>query len=135
MLHYAEIRTTNIFNQFDYGNKIENVAHYGADYAITPPLIDLTKIRDSGVPVAMYVGKQDVLATPTDAQWTKTQIGKQVIEYTEIDNFDHSAFNFGKDMTFLDGVMDLVAVSNPLPEEFTDDSKIPQKEFEQLYIM
>ena len=74
----------------------------------------------------MYVGKQDMLATPTDAKWTKDQLGKQVIEYIEIDNFDHSAFNFGKNMTFLDGVMDLVAVSNPLPfDTVTDDTQIP----------
>jgi hypothetical protein len=27
--HLAEIRTTNEFKQFDYGNEAENKAHYG----------------------------------------------------------------------------------------------------------
>ena len=70
ILHYAEIIASDIFEQFDYGDKKENIAHYGPDFAEAPPKIDLTKIGEK-VPISMFVGKEDVLSTPIDAQWTK----------------------------------------------------------------
>ena len=52
------------FQQYNY-NKHVNLAVYGD---IQPPSIDLSKIE---VPVAMFVGKQDELATPEMALWTR----------------------------------------------------------------
>ena len=85
VLHYAEIFGSNVFREFDYGTKNLNTNHYGQNFAQTPPLIDLTKISTQDVPIAMFVGKQDPLATPTDAQWARDQLGGQVIYYHEMD--------------------------------------------------
>ena len=117
VLHYAEIFGSNVFREFDYGKKKVNTAHYGKEYAKVPPLIDLTNIQKHDVPIAMFVGKQDALATPTDAQWAKDQLGDKVIYYHEMDNVDHSAFNFGRDMSFLNEVMYHIKMYNPPVEE------------------
>ena len=44
-----------------------NQAMYGQEL---PPIIDLTKISDS-VPIALYVGLEDDISTPKNAEWTK----------------------------------------------------------------
>lgn len=68
----------------------------------------------------MFVGKEDILSTPIDAQWTKDQIGQAVIFYKELENHDHSSFNFGRDMSFMEDVMELVHKYNPIIK--TNDS-------------
>lgn len=70
ILHYAEIVASDIFEKFDYGDRKENIAHYGPDHAKAPPVIDLTKIGDK-VPISMFVGKEDILSTPIDAKWAR----------------------------------------------------------------
>lgn len=100
---------SNEFREFDYGNEHDNILHYGKKNDSKPPLIDILKIKETAVPVAMFVGEEDNLATPLDAKWLKDQLGDNVIEYMEIANFDHSSFNFGKDMSYVNKVIKLVA--------------------------
>ena len=54
----------------------------------------------------MYVGKQDTLAHPAVAQWTKERL-PNVVEYIEYENYDHSSFAFGLDMKYLDNIFEL----------------------------
>ena len=115
ILHYAEIIASDIFEQFDYGDRKENVAHYGPDFADAPPVIHLSKIGDK-VPISMFVGKEDILSTPIDAQWARDEIGRAVFHYRELENHDHSSFNFGKDMSFMEDVVAMVQKYNPLDE-------------------
>ena len=61
----------------------------------------------------MFVGKQDSLATPTDAQWARDEMGKNVIYYNEMDGRDHSSFNFGRDMSFLSEIVYHLGIYNP----------------------
>lgn len=45
----------------------------------TTDLIPLNTI--TSVPIAMFVGRQDTLADPTDAEWARDQIGSPVVHY------------------------------------------------------
>ena len=47
MAHLAELRTSNIFAQFDYGDSKLNIQHYGEKYADYAPVIDLHQIAKS----------------------------------------------------------------------------------------
>ena len=44
-----------------------------------------------------------------------SQLGSNAIKYLEIENFEHSSFSFGRDMSYLDSVMGLIKKYNPLP--------------------
>ena len=75
--------------------------HYGPmisiDKRMTVPRIRLHKISQNKdiVPIAMFAGKQDPLATPKKMLRTKKEIGEAVIKLEYIDNCNHSSFNFG----------------------------------------
>lgn len=56
----------------------------------------------------MWVGKEDNLSTPQDARWARDQLGDSVVKYVEMDNVAHSTFNFGKDMSYVHDMIDLV---------------------------
>jgi hypothetical protein len=56
----------------------------------------------------MFVGKQDDLAVPEDTQWARDEI-QSTIYYEEINNFNHGSFLLGKDMSFMDNVLAVVA--------------------------
>ena len=60
-MHYGQMMKSGKFQRFDYGDAETNQKHYQAD---TPPELDLSTIEK--VPVAMFVGKKDTLATPED---------------------------------------------------------------------
>lgn len=62
----------------------------------------MNNVRKGIVPVAMFVGVHDNLSTPVDARWLKRQLGDKVVKYVELESLDHSAFNFGKDMSYID---------------------------------
>lgn len=102
LMHYAQFISDGEFLEYDYGHT-KNKKHYGSK---TPPQIDVSKI--SHVPIAMFVGKQDDLATPEDTRWARDEI-KTTIYYEELDNFDHGSFMLGKDMSFMKTVLKLVA--------------------------
>ena len=74
--------------------------------------IDLVRIQH--VPVAMFVGKYDTLADKKDAEWTRDQIGDQVIHYQEIDG-GHMTFIVAEDMSWwTETAMDLIREYQPL---------------------
>ena len=96
---------TGKFRYFDYG-KSQNRFLYGHE---EPPLIDLQEIQ--GVPVALFVGKQDSLGNVIDNRWVKDQLQDNAVHYEEIEA-SHASFVVGKDMSFFDRVIELVAVYN-----------------------
>ena len=67
------------------------------------------------MPVAIFVGKEDSLATTEDAAWTQSQLGDIVVRYQELDGKDHSAFNYGKDMSYLEDVIKVLFEFNSVP--------------------
>lgn len=55
----------------------------------------------------MFVGNEDMLADPTDAEWARDTIGSPVVHYQMI-NGGHLTFMIGKDMSWFNDVMDVV---------------------------
>ena len=62
----------------------------------------------------MFVGIEDPLVEPFDAEWTRSQLGN-VVWYKEYENHDHS-FTLAKDMTYMIDVMALVGKYNGVPK-------------------
>jgi hypothetical protein len=66
------------------------------------------------IPVAMFVGNEDDLGDTTDARWARDEInseGTALQFYTEI-SAGHATFMVGKDMSYVDTLLDLVAKHN-----------------------
>ena len=60
LLHFAEVKMSEVFKEFDYGDDETNLAHYPKYKGLHEnhiPYISLTKAGESGVPIAMFVGK------------------------------------------------------------------------------
>lgn len=93
------------FTKYDFGTA-GNLKAYGTE---TAPSYDLHKI--SKVPVGMYVGKYDELATPKDAKWEADQMQSTVF-YKEYAELDHDAFFAGKDMSYLNDLIDQLNTYN-----------------------
>lgn len=90
-IHYGQIGNADRFQQFDYGS--ENQKRYGNMMTwftggAKPPKLQIENIK---VPIGMFVGKIDVLATPKDNRYVKSLL-KTVDVYEELDDFDHSSF-------------------------------------------
>jgi hypothetical protein len=66
LIHYAQLIKRDDMRLYDWGSNAKNMEKYGQD---TPPLVDLTSITE--VPVAMFVGLEDDLGDPSDAQWAR----------------------------------------------------------------
>ena len=66
----------------------------------------------------MYVGTDDDLATVANANWARSQIGKDtVFSFNVMENFGHATFNFGKDRGYLDNIYDHLQKFNPFEDE------------------
>ena len=61
----------------------------------------------------MFVGKQDELSTPEVGAWTKDQV-KNTVYYKDLDNWDHSSFGVGTDMSYFEDVLSLMSKYNPV---------------------
>merc|ERR1719512_629023 len=71
MAHWSQgVRSKN-FQMFDYGSKKSNQAHYNQD---SPPIYNLTNVDQSGIPISLYSGSNDLLADPTDVSELQTAI-------------------------------------------------------------
>ena len=105
--HSRRFQDTATVKQIDHFNKIYKM---GAFVDFQGNNLDLQKI--SKVPVAMFVGEHDDLATPGDSEWAKSQI-KSVVHYKEIPSLNHGSFTMAKDMSFMNEVLQLVSKYNP----------------------
>mmetsp|Transcript_4994 Transcript_4994/g.3621 ORF Transcript_4994/g.3621 Transcript_4994/m.3621 type:complete len:240 (+) Transcript_4994:558-1277(+) len=92
--HYAQSIQTDAFRRYDYGGS-DNMIIYGQENA---PDIDLTKLKGD-VPIAMFVGQKDELATTIDNEWAYSQMTDAVIFYNEY-NLGHLSFMVAKDMSY-----------------------------------
>jgi len=76
---------------------LSNFGFYGT---INPPEIDISTID---VPISMFVGKYDTLATPQDNIENRPKL-KNVIHYKEYE-LDHLAFILAADMSYFKDVI------------------------------
>jgi len=73
-------------------------------------MIPLTSITD--VPIAMFVGQEDSLATPIDTRRVYNMV-KTHFYYKVYPNMNHMSFTTGKNMDYFKDVLTLVAKYNP----------------------
>ena len=109
LLHFAQSIKDHNFSLYKYPTDKENLEHYGQTY---PPLITPNNIR---TPTAMFVGDVDDLGDPTDNRWARDTINSgynAVVHYEEIHG-GHASFIVGKDMSWFDRAMELIAKYNP----------------------
>ena len=59
----------------------------------------------------MFVGMNDSFISPIDTRRLRDQLST-IIHYEEMDNFDHSSFLVGKDMSYLTEVLQLTCLTN-----------------------
>jgi len=88
VVHFGQLMTSGNFQAYDYGSAKENQAHYGSDQ---PTLYDLTKME---VPISVYYGSDDYLATPADVLDAVSHF-KNVVEKVPLDGFQHMDFVWG----------------------------------------
>jgi hypothetical protein len=77
------------------------------------PINEITK-----VPIGMFVGKYDLVASPTDCQWIRDQLPSDtLVHYKEYDA-GHSTLLLGKDMSpFVDDAMNLIELFTPIDND------------------
>lgn len=97
--HYSQSIQTKTFRYYDYG-KDGNQEHYHQD---TPPDIPLDNIKT--MPVALFVGTADELATTKDSKWTISKLGESVEEDEDLNKVGHMTFLLAKDMSYFNNVM------------------------------
>lgn len=114
LMLYAQNEREDRFQIFaeDYNHVIPIHQHKHTD------LIPIETINQ--VPIAMFVGENDKLADPTDAEWTRDTIAQdnvgEIIHYSTIKG-GHLSFMIAKDMTYwTTDVMAILAKYQPLPE-------------------
>jgi len=111
LFHYGQIVGAGKFQEYDYG-WAKNLLKY---HSFGPPEIKLSNIKE--MPIAMFVGGDDHLATPSDAIWEREQLGN-VVHFEVMSDFDHESFMLGLDTSYITRALELVKQYNPTaPEE------------------
>jgi pimeloyl-ACP methyl ester carboxylesterase len=110
--HTLQIFMSKRFAYFDYGEET-NLEKYGTR---TPPLINLENVQ--GTPIALFVGNTDLLSDPKDNEWLRDQLGRNVVAYNTYD-YGHITFFIGKDVKYLNDVLDLLHTFNNVQPDLT----------------
>ena len=104
--HYGQILSSKKFQRMDYGSS-KNKQVYGQT---TPPEINLQNIQS--VPIGLFVGTSDQLATVDDNRWAKTQL--KTLKFYKEYSLGHLSFMIGKDMTYFSvDVMNMLKEYHP----------------------
>lgn len=89
MIHYCQTINSNKFQKFDYGRE-GNLDHYGQS---TPPEYSVANFT---MPVAIFVGGNDSLATPLDVLKLVSELPS--VQYHKlVDYYNHLDFVWGED--------------------------------------
>ena len=51
----------------------------------SPPEIDISGVKDLGIPIVIFYGREDTLVNPEDTKWLKDQLGSSVKDFIELD--------------------------------------------------
>ena len=100
------------FEKFDFGDEDKNTEKYGQT---EPPLIDLTKINDSQIPVAIFTALHDTIQVVGDSRTVRDIILPSVVHYEEI-NGGHLSFLISKSMdkTYFTNLKTILSDFNPI---------------------
>lgn len=80
---------------YDFGLE-ENLLRYGQS---SPPLMNLTKAGQAGVPISMFSMKHDMMLSVEESRKIKDALGDSV-EYTELDG-GHMTYMVAKDVSYM----------------------------------
>ena len=87
MKHWIQIYKAKRVQKYDYGNAIENLAHYGQ---ITPPVYDLKKMKGYSIPSIMTISDADPFANPQDTlDFIDNIENKNVVNVLSLTNYNH----------------------------------------------
>ena len=102
---------------------------YGTD---KPPLIDVKKVRQAGIPMAMFTGTFDELVSHQDSQWLYKELqsgygdNPKPVLFSKDLHAGHYTFMVGKDMSYMDDVSKLIGkynVANVANEDITHSTR------------
>lgn len=77
------------------------------------------------MPIAMFVGGDDHLATPGDAIWEREQLGN-VVHFEVMSDFDHESFMLGFDTSYITRALNVVKKYNPPVAEEETVAKVEE---------
>lgn len=87
MKHWIQIYKAKRVQKYDYGNAIENLAHYGQT---TPPVYDLKKMKGYSIPSMMTISDADPFANPQDTlDFIDNIENKNVVNVLSLTNYNH----------------------------------------------
>lgn len=75
---------------YDFASANENMKHYNQ---VTPPIYDVTNVN---VPVALYYGAQDWLATVSDVQFLRQNL-PNIVDDLNVEKYNHLDFIWALD--------------------------------------
>lgn len=100
--HFIQNMENKKFSQYDY--KLEaNMRIYRNPL---PPEYNLQNIQN--IPIALFGGKEDKLASVEDVEWLREQLDTNVIYYNIYEKMGHLTFLLSKDMTWFEDALILI---------------------------
>ena len=97
---------------FDYYDVEENLRRYGQD---TPPALSMEPLGTLDLPISLFVGTADTLATTTDARKIRDLFKPSSMHHYEEFKADHLSLLVGKDMTYwTERAMNILKEFHPL---------------------
>jgi len=100
--HFIQNMESKKFSQYDY--KLQaNMRIYGSPHPIE---YDLNKI--CGIPIALFGGKDDKLASEEDIEWLREKLDTNVVFYNIYEKMGHLSFLLSKDMEWFDDALTLI---------------------------
>jgi lysosomal acid lipase/cholesteryl ester hydrolase len=100
--HFVQMSKVDSFRMYDYGKKI-NLEIYGTE---EPKEYDLKTVHD--FPVALFSGREDMVAHPEDVKWLVDQLGENIVCDKKYEKMGHSTFVIGENMEWFKDVIDLL---------------------------
>ena len=114
LTHYPSGTSLQAMNHFIQNFQNKNFAQY--DYKITanmriygqskPLEYDLSKIKE--IPIALFGGKEDKLATEEDIEWLKLKIGENLVFNKIYEKMGHLSFLMSNDLTWINDAILLI---------------------------
>lgn len=79
-----------------------------------PPSVDFSKVKEAGVPIGMFNGRDDKIVTQEDSRWARDILGEAVVDFQEIPG-GHLSFFVSRDQTYFQvNALNLIKKYNPL---------------------
>lgn len=110
LVHLGQFVEHGKFKEYDWGPKT-NLKKYGQ---IDPPTLSFSGVTKEELPMALYVGKDDLVAQVEDSHWLRDQVKDALVDYQELKG-GHVQFFVNKDASFFTkNIMTQIRKFNPV---------------------